>query len=222
MGYSTTFRLKGELDSKFKGWKSNSSQSSDKDEYKSILEATCLMASLSYDKKESFLSSYLHKVYKDVLFALRTYTGLLANEWKVALMDELKENNNEVELYGWQFSDSGSRAWKSKEDLEEYFAKQLFLLAATPTLGQFDKDNEDYEEKSRQISSYVEDIEECLNECLWQEFVEFYRDNSELADEDDGYSHRFPEHQEEDDEEREKETEEEPIEHTSVSEETAE
>lgn len=200
MGYSTTFRLKGELDSKFKGWKSSSAQSSDKDEYKSVLESTCLLASLSFDKKDSCLSSYLHKVYRDVSFALRTYTGLLVNDWKVALMDELKENDNKIDLYGWQFSDSGNSAWENREDVEKYFAKELFLLAATPTSGQFDKDNDDFIEKSQQISTYINDIEDCLNDVLWQEFISFYRDKPELADEDDGYSHKFPENQNDNDE----------------------
>lgn len=192
MGYETTFRLKGELDSKFKGCGKHSTKA-EKDQYEAILLATCKLVSLNYESDKNSLSSYLVKAYKDIAFALDFYANVLINDWKVSLEKDLKENNNETFFCGWQHADVDRGAWESIDELKSYFKRGLFQESIYPTNSPYADENNDYTIKLDRIQSYVEDLESCIYDCLSNDFIKFYRNNPDLADESDGISHFFPE-----------------------------
>lgn len=191
MGYETTFRLKGELDSKFKGW-GKSSTKAEREQYESILLATCKLVSLNYEANKNSLSSYLVKAYKDIDFATELYVNMLVNNWKVSLEKDLKDNNNETYFCGWRYADPNQSAWESIEDLKSYFKRGLFQESIYPTGSPYE-DNNEYSIKLDRIQSYIDDLESCVYDCLGNEFVKFYRNNPDLADESDGMTHFFPE-----------------------------
>lgn len=203
MGYSTTIRLKGELDSKFKGWGKHSLPQ-DRQQYKSVLLATCRLISCDYENNKNSLTAYLTKAYKEISFAVTLYVNLIANDWKVSLEEELKNNENKTDLYGWQYSDDYPRsAWEDLDELKSYFTDSLFQAAVYPTNSPYSKEDSEANSKEESLNSYINDIEDCVWECLNTEFIRFYRNHPELADESDGYNRRFPEEKDVDEDEKE-------------------
>ena len=197
MGYSTTFRLKGELDEQFKGW-GKTYTDLELEEYKSLIMAVCLTAADNYSSG-SFLYSRLRKIYVEVASAVRTYIHCLENNWKLSLTQELKDNNNQIDVYGWNYSENNSSDWP--DAYVSYFVNNLFEVAIFNTESPFDSKHNKFDEKKQQIWDYVRDIEEEVRDNMMRKFVNFYRDHPELADESDGCTHFFPEEEKEDTEE---------------------
>lgn len=187
MGYSTTFRLKKELDSEFIPWVKEVKKS-ELDKYKAVLLAVC---ELQYkeDLKDRYSFS-LYTLYDKVYFAVSNYVKLISSAWKIELQAKLNENK-EIDFYGWEYSKDDS-IWENEEDLISFFTKDLFLDIIKPTSGAFDRDNADYDNKIQQIWDQVNEIEDSVWIMLNHKFIRRYRDNED-ADEDDGYNHRFPE-----------------------------
>lgn len=200
MGYSTTFRLKGELDDKFKTW-TTSYKKSDEKKYKVILDAVCMKAYDGFDSKDTWV---LHKIYDKVHSAVQFYVRLLVENWKYCIGKTLKEHNNEINFFGWEYSGDRDCPWESEEDLVDHFTEDLFMLAINesnkPFGGKRNEDDEEWYEKWEKVNSITRDIDECVVSLMDNQFIDRYRD-SEDADEDDGYSHRFPEDVDGEDEE---------------------
>lgn len=192
MGYSTTFRLKGELDDKFKTW-TTSYKKSDEKKYKVILDAVCMKA---YDGFESRDAWVLYKIYDKVHNSVQFYVRLIVENWKYCLNKTLKEHNNEINFCGWEHASDRDSPWESEEDLVDHFTESLFMLAINesnkPFGGKRNEDDEEWYEKWQKVSDITSDIDECVVSLMDSQFINRYRD-SEDADEDDGYNHRFPE-----------------------------
>lgn len=192
MGYSTTFRLKGELDDKFKTW-TTSYKKSDEKKYKVILDAICMRAYDGLEGKESWV---LYKIYDKVHSAVQIYVRLIVENWKYSINKELKEHNNEIKFYGREHASDRDCPWESEEDLVDHFTESLFMLAINesnkPFGGKRNEDDEEWYEKWQKVSNITNDIDECVASLMDSLFIDRYRD-SEDADEDDGYNHRFPE-----------------------------
>lgn len=200
MGYSTTFRLKGELDDKFKTW-TTSYKKSDEKKYKVILDAICMRAYDGLEGKESWV---LYKIYDKVHSAVQIYVRLIVENWKYSINKELKEHNNEINFYGWEHASDRDCPWESEEDLVDHFTESLFMLAINesnkPFGGKRNEDDEEWYEKWQKVSDITNDIDECVVSLMDSLFIDRYRD-SEDADEDDGYNHRFPEDVDDEEEE---------------------
>lgn len=193
MGYSTTFRLKGELDDQFKGW-GRTYTDLELEEYKNLIAAVCLTVIDNYSS-ESFLYARLRKIYVEIASAVRTYISCLENNWKLSLIQELKDNNNQIDVYGWNYSEKSSSDWP--DSCSNYFVNNLFEIAIFNTESPFDSKHDKFDEKRQQIWDYVNAIEEEVQDCMMRKFVNFYRDRSELADESDGCTRFFPEEEKE-------------------------
>lgn len=200
MGYSTTFRLKGELDDKFKTW-TTSYKKSDEKKYKVILDAVCMKAYDGFEGRDTWV---LYKIYDKVHSAVQFYVKLLVENWKYCIGKTLKEHNNEINFFGWEYSGDRDCPWESEEDLVDHFTEDLFMLAINesnkPFGGKRNEDDEEWYEKWEKVNSITRDIDECVVSLMDNQFIDRYRD-SEDADEDDGGSHRFPEDVDDEDEE---------------------
>lgn len=80
----------------------------------------------------------------------------------------------------------------SLEEFKKCILDQLFQLVVCPTSTRFDKDHEDFNEKEEQVFDILSDIENEVDEIVTYNFVKYYREHPELADEDDGIKHFFP------------------------------
>lgn len=187
MGYSTTFRLKGEIDKSFKSYTTKPYSRNELAKYKAILEAKCL------DPFKRSESPTYDKAYSEIFWAVRSYINCLVVNWKYDLNKTLNENNNQIDFYGWEYANDSSVIWEDFESIVEYFTEELFLISICSTNGRFDKDNEDYYEKLNSICDNIKDLPDTIESAMNKLFVNFYRDNPDLADESDGYSHFFPE-----------------------------
>lgn len=193
MGYETHFRLKGEIDPKFKFWGNDEPNDIKIKKQKEILVATCMHLPIKGENDEVSLT----KQYDKVSFALRLYIAYIVEKWKFFIKERLDNEKSEIYFCGWQFSNRDGNAW-TEESLEEYFTKNLFQLAIWDVGSPFDENTDRYYKKLEQITGYVDDIEDCVWDLWDRMFIDRYRD-SEDAYESDGYSHRFPD--ETDDEE---------------------
>lgn len=199
MGYETTFRLKGELDTQFKTWMDKVSQS-DLTKYKVVLEGICMLPVSRNEKDRGFF--YLYNLYSDIRTAVQMYVKYVSEKWKEDLKDRI-DDKNEIWFCGWEFSDStGNSPWEDEDDLTDFFTEQLFLYVIQPTKGAFEHENDDYDEKLQKVSDTINDIEDSVFGMMNHKFIDRYRD-SEDAYESDGYRRRFPEEKDDDGEEDE-------------------
>ena len=198
MGYETHFRLKGELDNRFKSWMKEVKKE-EIERQKNVLLATCMLTKL--DKGDSF---ELSKAYETISMAFRMYLNYLVESWKISLQQRLDyedeyDKKGEVYFCGWNHAEgNGGPTWESEEDIINYFVPNIFLLAVEPCASPFDRENDTYHEKLEQISEYVDDIECSVIDMMDGQFISFYRNSPDLADESDGYSHRYPEEEDDD------------------------
>jgi len=200
MGYSTTFRLKGELDDQFKTWMRNVTKS-ELTKYKVVLEGICM---LPVEKDENMRGhTYMYKLYGDINTAVSMYVKYIIESWKADLKNRIDENN-EIDFCGWEYCDSRNDSpWENDDDLTDFFTEQLFLYVIQPTQGAFEYKNDDYYDKLQKVSDSINEIEDSVYSMMNHKFVERYR-NSEDADESDGYEHRFPEEKDDEDDEIDK------------------
>ena len=192
MSYETTFRLHGELDKQFVPWTKEKPAHKNIERSKNILLAICMQA--PDDSKDSF---QLYKHYDKIAWAIAMYVGELKEDWKHWLKESL-DREDEYEKKGEvTFLGRCSDTW-TEENLEEYFTSSLFRLSIYDTGSPFDDNRDKFVRKEEELSEIINDIEECVTDMMDTEFINRYRD-SEDADEEDGYTHHFPEYKEEDD-----------------------
>lgn len=186
MGYSTTFRLKDKIVAQFQP---NNYRVPNLAKSKSILTALCLYNYTIGDKAYDMWISF-NKIYDNIDFALSELIKDAEQESKKKLF--LNEKN-EIDFYGWQYSDEDSHmGFDSLEEFKKCILDQLFQLVVCPTSTRFDKEHEDFNEKEEQVFDILGDIENEVDEIIRYNFVKFYREHPELADEDDGIKHFFP------------------------------
>lgn len=201
MGYQTTFRLKKELDSKFKPFINKPIDASEKLEDKMMITAECMknIRAVNDDKNDERNEIDYRKLFKAISWHVRYYALALQQDWKYYIEQELKKHNNEIWFCGWEYSEgrSSMSSWDSVDEVISFFTEQLFLHAMHPTNSPYADEHEDYYQKLQEISDQINEIEDAVNRTMDSEFVDFYRDNEELADESDGYNHFFPEEKDE-------------------------
>ncbi len=186
MGYSTTFRLKGEIDERFQP---NKYRVPNVSKSMSILTAICLHKFVIETKTFCFYTTF-EQIYENLRFALHE---LICDVEQVVKQNFVLDKNKEIYFYGWQYSDESSRlGFDTLEEFEKCILDQLFQIVACPTSTRFDKNHEDFNEKEDQISDILNDIEYEVKEIVTFNFVQYYREHPELADEDDGIKHFFP------------------------------
>lgn len=195
MGYQTTFRLKKNIDDDFVSWMKEI-KPEELVKAKTILGATCITAIDEYgDKKNHIIDKY--KIWDAISIAMKQYIYLLREDWKINLKSRINENN-EVSFCGWNYSDGhGSLAFESLDVYSAFLMEQIFPIAISSTKGRFERDNEDFYEKERQIYEYINVMEEEVWEIMDHDFIKRYRDNED-ADEDDGLTHFYPESKKDD------------------------
>lgn len=190
MGYSTTFRLKKELDSDFVPWVKKIDES-ELNKYKSILRAIC---ELPYkDELKDRYSTSLFALYNKIYYIVNAYVTLISSAWKIDLKSRFYDDNK-INFWGWEYSKDDA-IWKDENDVAEFFTNDLFCTVVKPTSGPFDQDNDDYNQKAQEIWDQINEIEDSVWTALNHKFIRRYR-NSEDADESDGYNHKFPEEDE--------------------------
>lgn len=184
MGYSTTFRIKGELDKQFvsNSWVDTSHLAIRKS--RMMIISSCLK---NWENKES-------QAFDEIWWQVKAYETQLIEKWKKNLVSEIDREDEytkkgEVDFYGWEHANVDN-TW-TEESLGDYFSEELFLIALSDGGSRFDTES-NYHKKIEEIVSYVDDIEGCVDSMMDGIFIERYRD-SEDADEDDGDKHRFPE-----------------------------
>ena len=199
MGYETHFRLKGELDKQFTSWMKEVKKE-DINRQKNVLLATCMLTRLS--KVDNF---ELNKVYNSISTAFRMYLNYLVEDWKINLQKRLDyedeyDKKNEVYFCGWNHSEGhDDPTWEDEDDMINYFVPNIFLLAVESAASPFDNDDDTYYRKLEKISEYVNDLDDCVCDMMDSQFISFYRNHTELADESDGYDHKYPEEDESED-----------------------
>lgn len=197
MGYQTNFRLKGELDDKFKSFYSKEISKKEIQRYKSALVAVC-MDELPKDKRSNFFE--LTRVFDILYTSVQACVNIYIETWKQNLKDRFEDN--EIHFCGWEFSDGRDISiWDNEEDLICFYVNDLFEVLISPSSSRFDKDNDTYYTKLQQVSDQVDSLEESVWSLMNQEFINFYRDNDK-ADESDGYNRHFPEEADEETQER--------------------
>lgn len=201
MGYQTTFRLKKELDSEFKPYISKPIDASEKLEGKMMITAECMknIKTVTDSKDNEKIEIDYRRLFKSISWQVRSYVLTLQQDWKYYIEQELKKNNNEIWFCGWEYSDGrGSiSSWDSIDEVVSFFTEQLFLHAMHSTSSPYADEHDDYYQKLQEVSDQINEIEDSVNRTMDSEFISFYRDNEELADESDGYNHFFPEEKDE-------------------------
>lgn len=225
MGYQTTFRLKKELDSKFKPYIGKPIDASEKLEGKMMITAECMknIRTVTEDgKNNEMVEIDYRKLFKAISWQVRSYVLTVQQDWKYYVEQHLKKNNNEIWFCGWEYSEgrNSMSSWDSVDEVISFFTEQLFLHAMHPTSSPYADEHDDYYQKLQEISDEINEIEDAVNRTMDSEFIGFYRDNEELADESDGYNHFFPE--EKDEMEKDNETEDDEEENDDVNAETNE
>lgn len=192
MGYSTTFRLKGELDNQFKPirQKSYTLFSSTPEEYECVLVAIVMKSGIENSKIDV---SEIHNIYKNIKMELSSYVTYLIDDWKYNTENILKSDNNEITFCGWNYSDSDyGFTWESKEDIIKSFTRSLFEIAIEPVPSRFESDDSSYSDKIERAYETVSELQDTVSSFMTSEFIKRYRDSDD-AWESDGYKHFFPE-----------------------------
>lgn len=192
MGYSTTFRLKGELDNQFKPirQKSYTLFSSTPEEYECVLVAIVMKSGIENSKVDV---SEIHSIYKNIKMELSSYVTYLIDDWKYNTENILKSDNNEITFCGWNYSDSDyGFTWESKEDIINLFTRSLFEIAIEPVPSRFESDDSSYSDKIERAYETVSELQDTVSSFMTSEFIKRYRDSDD-AWESDGYKHFFPE-----------------------------
>lgn len=192
MGYSTTFRLKGELDNQFKPirQKSYTLFSSTPEEYECVLVAVVMKSGIENSKVDV---SEIHNIYKNIKMELSSYVTYLIDDWKYNTENILKSDNNEITFCGWNYSDSDyGFTWESKEDIIKSFTRSLFEIAIEPVPSRFESDDSSYSDKIERAYETVSELQDTVSSFMTSEFIKRYRDSDD-AWESDGYKHFFPE-----------------------------
>lgn len=188
MGYSTTFRLKGELDSKFQPLYRKEPTKQEIQRYKSALLALC-MNEIPENKRSNYFE--LIRVFDNLWVGVQSCVLTFKEIWKYRLKSRIE--NNEIDFYGWEYSDDRDISlWDDEDDLVAFHTNDLFEIVIVPASSRFDKESESYYEKLSQINNVINSLEESVDSLMDQQFFEFYRD-SDKADESDGYNRHFPE-----------------------------
>ena len=200
MGYSTTFRLKGELDNQFKPIRQQKSYtlfSSTPEEYECVLVAIVMKSGIENSKIDV---SEIHNIYKNIKMELSSYITYLIDDWKYNTEKILKADNNEITFYGWNYSDVDKDfTWESREDIINSFTRSLFEIAIEPVPSRFESDESSYSDKIERAYETVSELQDTVTSFMTTEFIKRYRDSDD-AWESDGYRHLFPEEVEEEDE----------------------
>lgn len=200
MGYSTTFRLKGELDNQFKPIRQQKSYtlfSSTPEEYECVLVAIVMKSGIENSKIDV---SEIHNIYKNIKMELSSYITYLIDDWKYNTEKILKADNNEITFYGWNYSDTDNNfTWESREDIINLFTRSLFEIAIEPVPSRFESDDSSYSDKIERAYETVSELQDTVSTFMTTEFIKRYRDSDD-AWESDGYKHLFPEEVEEEDE----------------------
>lgn len=200
MGYSTTFRLKGELDNQFKPIRQQKSYtlfSSTPEEYECVLVAIVMKSGIENSKIDV---SEIHNIYKNIKMELSSYITYLIDDWKYNTEKILKADNNEITFYGWNYSDTDNNfTWESREDIINFFTRSLFEIAIEPVPSRFESDDSSYSDKIERAYETVSELQDTVTSFMTTEFIKRYRDSDD-AWESDGYTHLFPEEVEEEDE----------------------
>lgn len=189
MGYSTTFRLKGEIAKQFQIPEYREKNEIEFDKSKSILNAICLF---NYDIPQNRYNLYisLSNVYDNIKIAL---DEMVRDAEDLAKKKLSLNENNEIDFYGWQYSDDNSHmGFDSIDEFKKTILDQLFQLVVCHTNSRFDKEHKDFDEKEERVFDILNDIEYEVSEIVDYNFVKYYRAHPELADEDDGINHFFP------------------------------
>ena len=192
MGYSTTFRLKGELDNQFKPirQKSYTLFSATPEEYECVLVAIVMKSGIENSKVDV---SEIHSIYKNIKMELSSYVTYLIDDWKYNTENILKSDNNEITFCGWNYSDSDyGFTWESKEDIIKSFTRSLFEIAIEPVPSRFESDDSSYSDKIERAYETVSELQDTVSSFMTSEFIKRYRDSDD-AWESDGYKHFFPE-----------------------------
>ena len=192
MGYSTTFRLKGELDNQFKPirQKSYTLFSSTPEEYECVLVAIVMKSGIENSKIDV---SEIHNIYKNIKMELSSYVTYLIDDWKYNTENILKSDNNEITFCGWNYSDTDyDFTWESKEDIIKSFTRSLFEIAIEPVPSRFESDDSSYSDKIERAYETVSELQDTVSSFMTSEFIKRYRDSDD-AWESDGYKHFFPE-----------------------------
>ena len=192
MGYSTTFRLKGELDNQFKPirQKSYTLFSATPEEYECVLVAIVMKSGIENSKVDV---SEIHNIYKNIKMELSSYVTYLIDDWKYNTENILKSDNNEITFCGWNYSDSDyGFTWESKEDIIKSFTRSLFEIAIEPVPSRFESDDSSYSDKIERAYETVSELQDTVSSFMTSEFIKRYRDSDD-AWESDGYKHFFPE-----------------------------
>ena len=205
MGYSTTFRLKGELDNQFKPirQKSYTLFSSTPEEYECVLVAIVMKSGIENSKVDV---SEIHNIYKNIKMELSSYVTYLIDDWKYNTENILKSDNNEITFCGWNYSDTDyGFSWESKEDIINSFTRSLFEIAIEPVPSRFESDDSSYSDKIERAYETVSELQDTVSSFMTSEFIKRYRDSDD-AWESDGYKHFFPEEvEDEEDEDKDEE-----------------
>ena len=206
MGYSTTFRLKGELDNQFKPIRQQKSYtlfSSTPEEYECVLVAIVMKSGIENSKIDV---SEIHNIYKNIKMELSSYITYLIDDWKYNTEKILKADNNEITFYGWNYSDVDKDfTWESREDIINSFTRSLFEIAIEPVPSRFESDDSSYSDKIERAYETVSELQDTVTSFMTTEFIKRYRDSDD-AWESDGYRHLFPEEIEEEKDEEKTET----------------
>lgn len=189
MGYETHFRLKGELDNKFKSWRKEPSTEGEITEQRNVLIAQCM----NFNTKSSDMVE-LTKIYRSTNFGIRMLVNMYTENWKLSLQNELAKENNETWFCGWECCRNDG-TWESEDAVINWFTEQLFFEIFRPHDG-----DDAYFDRLQALKESLEDLEECSRECMRYQFIERYR-NSEDAEESDGYERKFSDEDDESDDE---------------------
>lgn len=170
MGYSATYKINEELDSKFK---SNFKliKQHDIEKSKISLIGVCLIA-------REITTYSLTKLYDEIYAFVRIHIMNLRDSWCNNLQEQLKESN-EIQVCGWEFT--RDKVFKDLEDYEEYLTENLFYITLTPT----DFENsEKYYEKINIIKEYISDSDYIVGDIMDRDLFDTYskKEGSEFED----------------------------------------
>ena len=186
MGYSTTFKLKGELDEEFKPISSYNKFSffdTDIKEDKIVLMSFCLITGVKGEDSKT-KAGELEEIYKVIKGHVRAYVSDIIEEWKEGIVARLGENN-EITFCGWEHARGGNTiGWETRKDLEDYFIEALFTKAIYAVGSPFDEETQ-YYKKHEDLLETISDIENCVYDLMDSLFIKRYRDSADAIEDGD-------------------------------------
>jgi hypothetical protein len=175
MGYTTRFKLKGELDQEFKPRLSSAFSNKQKEE--SILKGVCMLN--GFHEPNDYFS--LGKIYDNISFAVKSYANVIEDEWRESIAERAKDEDG-IQMCGYEYSRGRFGDYEVEDEYYlDYVIAQLFSISIQKTDSKWEKDTK-YYEKEQEIFDIVHNIEDTVWTHMDYQFIKRYRDSEDAVE----------------------------------------